>query len=166
MAETQITAWPTDKAERYAEVRAQIAAVIAGEPSAIARYATAVSLLRSAFGDRFFWCGFYLVDPAKPRELVVGPYQGTLGCLRIPFGKGVCGHVAASQRTEIVADVHAFPGHIACDSRSNSEIVVPVFDRAGALAAVLDVDSVDLAAFDAVDAAGLEAICAELMAVD
>jgi GAF domain-containing protein len=166
MAETQITAWPTDKAERYAEVRAQIAAVIAGEPSAIARYATAVSLLRSAFGDQFFWCGFYLVDPAKPRELVVGPYQGTVGCLRIPFGKGVCGHVAATQRTEIVADVHAFPGHIACDSRSNSEIVVPVFDRAGALAAVLDVDSVDLAAFDAVDAAGLEAICAELLAVD
>jgi GAF domain-containing protein len=166
MADAQITAWPADKAACYGEVRAQIAAVIAGEPFAIARYATAVSLLRAAFSDRFFWCGFYLVDPKKPRELVVGPYQGTLGCLRIPFGKGVCGHVAATQRTEIVPDVHAFPGHIACDSRSNSEIVVPVFDRASALAAVLDVDSVEFAAFDAVDAAGLEAICADLLVVD
>ena len=144
-------------------MRAEIAAVIAGEPSRIARYATAASLLAQAFPDRFFWTGFYLVDPDKPRELVVGPYQGTLGCLRIPFGKGVCGAAAAEGRTTLAPDVHAFPGHIACDSRSNSEIVVPVLDAHGALAGVLDVDSTSFDAFDAADQAGLEAICADLL---
>jgi len=119
--------------------------------------------LVQAFGPRFFWTGFYVVDPLKPTELVVGPYQGTLGCLRIPFGRGVCGAAAASGQTQLVKDVHAFPGHIACDSRSNSEIVVPVFDASGALAAVLDVDSTELAAFDEEDQAGLEAICRILL---
>ena len=123
MAEPLRTELPTDKAERYAALRQEIAAVVAGEPNRTARYATAASLLAQAFPDRFFWCGFYLVDPDKPRELVVGPYQGTLGCLRIPLGKGVCGAAAAERRTIIVPDVHAFPGHIACDSRSKSEIV-------------------------------------------
>ena len=94
---------------------------------------------------------------------MVGPYQGTLGCLRIPFGKGVCGHVAATGEPIIVADVHAFPGHIACDSASNSEIVVPVFDAEGKLAAVLDVDSTSLDAFDEIDQAGLVAICNSLL---
>ena len=137
--------------------------MIAGEPNVIARYATAASLLAQAFPERFFWTGFYLVDSAKRDELVVGPYQGTLGCLRIAFGKGVCGAAAAQKQTIIVPDVHTFPGHIACDSRSNSEIVVPVFDASGALAAVLDVDSTDFNAFDAADQTGLEAICAELL---
>ena len=137
--------------------------MIAGEPNVIARYATAASLLAQAFPERFFWTGFYLVDPAKGDELVVGPYQGTLGCLRITFGNGVCGAAAAKRETVIVPDVHIFPGHIACDSRSNSEIVVPVFDASGALAAVLDVDSTDFNAFDAADQAGLEAICADLL---
>jgi GAF domain-containing protein len=140
-----------------------IAAVLAGEPNAIARYASAASMLANAFAGRFFWCGFYLVDADKPDELVVGPYQGTLGCLRIAFGRGVCGKAAADRASIIVADVHAFPGHIACDSRSNSEIVVPVFDSAGALAGVLDVDSTELDAFDARDQVGLEAICADLL---
>lgn len=155
----------TDKSELYADVRKQIAAVIAGETSVTARYATASCLLREAFGARFFWTGFYVVDPLKPTELVVGPYQGTLGCLRIPFGRGVCGAAAATGETQLVADVHAFPGHIACDSRSNSEIVVPVFDRNGALAAVLDIDSTEIGAFDLVDQAGLEAICGDLLKV-
>ena len=163
MAEPARAELPADKAERYACVRQQIAAVIAGEPNLTARYATAVSLLAEAFGARFFWCGFYLVDPNKQTELVVGPYQGTLGCLRIPFGKGVCGAAAATRATQLVPDVHAFPGHIACDSRSNSEIVVPVLDANGALAAVLDVDSTQFAAFDAIDQASLEAICADLL---
>ena len=154
---------PEDKAERYAALRQEIAAVIAGEPNVTARYATASSLLVQAFGERFFWCGFYVVDESKGDELVVGPYQGTLGCLRIPFGKGVCGAAAATRETQLVADVHAFPGHIACDSRSNSEIVVPVFDAHGTLAAVLDVDSTAFGAFDAVDRTGLEAICADLL---
>jgi GAF domain-containing protein len=92
---------------------------------------------------------------------VVGPYQGTLGCLRIAFGRGVCGTAAAERRTVIVPDVDAFPGHIACDARSKSEIVVPVFGADGALIGVLDVDSTELAAFDEADAAGLERILAE-----
>lgn len=156
---------PAAKAERYTALRQEIAAVISGERNFTARYATAASMLVEAFGERFFWCGFYLVDPAKQTELVVGPYQGTLGCLRIPFGKGVCGAAAATRATQLVPDVHAFPGHIACDSRSNSEIVVPVLDASGALAAVLDVDSTSFDAFDAEDQAGLEAICADLLTV-
>jgi len=151
-----------DKREKYQDVAKEIAAVIAGEPSVIARYATAACLLSEAF-DYFFWTGFYLVDPDKPDELVIGPYQGSLGCLRIPFDKGVCGACAKSEETVIVEDVHAFPGHIACDSRSNSEIVVPVFDAAGKLAAVLDVDSEAYGAFDADDKAGLERICSDLL---
>ena len=151
------------KPERYAALRGEICAVIAGEPNRTARYASAASLLAGAFADRFFWTGFYLVDADKPTELVVGPYQGSLGCLRIAIGKGVCGASAAQRRTIIVPDVHAFAGHIACDSRSNSEIVTPVFDAAGALAGVLDVDSTQFNAFDADDQAGLEAICADLL---
>lgn len=166
MAEATRAPLPNDKAEAYAALRAEIGAVIAGEPSRTARYATASSLLANAFPDRFFWTGFYLVDEAKGDELVVGPYQGTLGCLRIPFGKGVCGAAAAQRETIIVPDVHAFPGHIACDSRSNSEIVTPVFDKTGALVGVLDVDSTMFDAFDAVDKSGLEAICGDLLTLD
>lgn len=163
MSAAERSVLPAEKAPRYAAVRQDIAAVIAGEPDRTARYATAASLLRDAFPETYFWCGFYLVDADKADELVVGPYQGTLGCLRIGFGKGVCGAAAARRETIVVPDVHVFPGHIACDSRSNSEIVVPVFDAEGALAAVLDVDSTSFAAFNATDAAGLEAICADLL---
>jgi GAF domain-containing protein len=151
----------TDKAKAYAEVAAEIAAVLEGESNLIARMTTITALLAATF-DTFFWTGFYLVDPDRPDELVVGPYQGTLGCLRIAFGRGVCGAAAQSRRTQIVADVHAFPGHIACDSRSNSEIVVPAFGPGGALIGVLDIDSTAYAAFDAVDAAGLETILAQV----
>ena len=154
-----------DKAARYGELKAEIEAVVAGETYVAARYASAACLLSQAFQPRFFWTGFYVVDPEKPGELVVGPYQGTLGCLRIPFGKGVCGAAAAKGETVLVPDVHAFPGHIACDSRSNSEIVVPVFDGEGRLAAVLDVDSTEFDAFDAADQTGLEAICGTLLTV-
>jgi GAF domain-containing protein len=151
------------KMETYARLRREIESVVAGEPSHTARYATAASILADAFSPRFFWTGFYVVDPDRSDELVVGPYQGTLGCLRIPFGKGVCGAAAAQRETVRVDDVHAFPGHIACDARSNSEIVVPVFDAQGRLAAVLDVDSEQPAAFDADDQAGLEAIMKTLL---
>ncbi len=166
MAEAVRAELPAGKAERYAALRAEIAAVIAGEPNITARYATASSLLAQAFPERFFWTGFYVVAPDKPNELVVGPYQGTLGCLRIPFGKGVCGACATRRESIIVPDVHAFPGHIACDSRSNSEIGVPVFDRSSALAAVLDVDSTQFNAFDEVDKVGLEAICGDLLTLN
>jgi len=146
---------PADKAERYLELEDEIAAVLEGEPNRVARMSTVASMLADAFPS-FFWTGFYVVDPDKPDELVVGPYQGTLGCLRIAFGRGVCGTAARDHATQIVADVHAFPGHIACDSRSASEIVVPVFDASGALIAVFDVDATVTSAFDAVDAHALE----------
>ncbi|MHA7857276.1 MAG: GAF domain-containing protein [Henriciella sp.] len=151
------------RAETYAELKAEIDSVVAGETYVPARYASAACLLSQAFSPRFFWTGFYVVDPLKPEELVVGPYQGTLGCLRIPFGKGVCGACADRKESIIVPDVHAFPGHIACDSRTNSEIVVPVFNADGSLAAVLDVDSEQPDAFDEVDQLGLEAICRDLL---
>lgn len=164
MAEPQSAPVPGEtKAEAYARIAKEIAAVVEGESSHTARYATAASILTANFAPRFFWTGFYVVDPEKGDELVVGPYQGTLGCLRIPFGRGVCGAAAASGETQLVADVHAFPGHIACDARSQSEIVVPVQDSAGKLAAVLDVDSDQRDAFDEVDQAGLEAICEILL---
>mgnify|MGYP001162760636 CR=1 FL=1 len=156
----QITGSSAYKEGRYEEVYAEIKSVISDETFQIARFASVACMLHQAFTPRFFWTGFYLVDPDKPDELVVGPYQGTLGCLRIPFGKGVCGVAAKAQETVLVEDVHEFPGHIACDSRTNSEIVVPVFDEAGALKAVLDIDSEAHAAFDKVDRHGLEAICA------
>ncbi|KCZ96719.1 hypothetical protein HPO_18575 [Hyphomonas polymorpha PS728] len=152
-----------DKAEVYRQLKEEIDSVVAGETSDTARYASAACLLTQAFKPRFFWTGFYLVDPLKPQELVVGPYQGTLGCLRIPFGKGVCGHVASTKEPIIVPDVHEFPGHIACDSASNSEIVVPIFHADGSLAAVLDVDSTEYDAFDEIDQAGLVAICRSLL---
>jgi GAF domain-containing protein len=148
------------KADRYAAVADEIAAVLEGEPNLTARMATVASMLAATFDD-YFWTGFYVVDPDKPEELVVGPYQGTLGCLRIAFGRGVCGTAAATGRVQLVDDVDAFPGHIACDSRSRSEIVVPVRDRSGRLIAVFDVDSERPAAFDETDAEGLERILNE-----
>ena len=150
-------ALPDDKAQRYAAVAEEIAAVLDGEPNLVARMATVASMLAASF-EHYFWTGFYVVDPDKPAELVVGPYQGTLGCLRIAFGRGVCGMAAATGKTQLVADVHAFPGHIACDGRSASEVVVPVFDGAGRLMAVFDVDATELAAFDETDATWLEKI--------
>lgn len=148
---------PDEKSQRYIEIAKEIAAVLSGETNLVSRMATVSNLLHHAF-DYYFWTGFYLVDPEKPNELAVGPYQGTLGCLRIPFGKGVCGTAAATRETQIVDDVHAFPDHIACDARSESEIVVPVISKAGELIAVFDVDSNKKAMFDAADKAGLEKI--------
>ena len=152
---------PTDKAARYAEVEVEILAVLDGEPNVTARMATVASMLADAF-PVFFWTGFYIVDETKPDELVVGPYQGTLGCLRIAFGRGVCGTAATTRQTQIVEDVHAFPGHIACDPRSASEIVVPVLDASGQLIAVFDVDATEVAAFDNVDAVALERLLSKV----
>ena len=145
------------KSERYVRLAKEIDAVVEGEDDRIARMASVAAIL-SAGCATFSWTGFYCVDPGRERELVVGPYQGALGCLRIPFGRGVCGAAAERRETLIVPDVDAFPGHIACDSRSRSEIVVPVMDASGNLIAVLDVDSTELAAFDRDDATGLETI--------
>ena len=147
------------KDEVYQQTAKEIAAVLEGEPNVTARMATVACLLAQAFPDNI-WTGFYLVDPDKPQELVVGPYQGTLGCLRIPFGKGVCGTAAATRTTQVVEDVHAFEGHIACDSRSLSEIVVPVLNAAGELTAVFDIDNPNASSFDNIDQRHLEAIVA------
>jgi len=145
------------KDQKYTDVAAQIMAVTDGEQNIIARMATISCLLSEAFAE-FFWTGFYLVDDNKPEELVIGPYQGSLGCLRIPFGRGVCGMAAATGQTQVVDNVHDFPGHIACDSRSMSEIVVPVFNQKGDLIAVLDIDSEKPASFDKTDKIHLEKI--------
>ncbi len=147
------------KAEKYQEVIKDALAVLDGEPDRVARMATLVSLLSQAF-DSWFWTGFYVVDSVKKsqgvNELVVGPYSGTLGCLRIAFGRGVCGAAAATRTTQIVPDVHAFSDHIACDSRSKSEIVVPVFDASAELIAVFDSDSEHFGDYDEEDAENLE----------
>ncbi len=144
-----------DKSAAYAALFDVYKSIIEGETNETARLSTLVSLLVSTFEERFFWCGFYMVDEERENELVVGTYQGTLGCLRIPFSKGVCGKCAREEKTQIVDNVHAIADHIACDSRSNSEIVIPVFKN-NKIHAVLDIDSTQFAAFDEIDAKGLE----------
>lgn len=139
----------------YREVTGRIAAVAEGERDQIALMATAACELFHA-DDRFDWVGFYRV--VGPELLKIGPYQGGHGCLVIPFSKGVCGAAAREGRTQLVDDVDAFPGHIACASGTRSEIVVPVRNGAGDLIAVLDIDSDQPAAFGTDDAIGLEAL--------
>ena len=124
--------------EAYAQLVTMQTLLLEGSDDVIAAMATTSALLHHAFGH--LWTGFYRV--VQPNALLrVGPYQGSLGCLDITFGRGVCGTAAAERRTVVVADVHSFPGHITCDPRSQSEIVVPVFDAHGELIAVLDLDS-------------------------
>jgi GAF domain-containing protein len=156
MAETTLDVRSAPKVEAYAQIGAQLDAILDGIDDEIAVMSTMSCVLYQGFGH--LWAGFYrLVTPSLLR---VGPYQGTLGCLEIAVGRGVCGTAAAERRTVIVPDVAAFAGHIACDSRSRSEIVVPVFDKSRALIAVLDIDSEKLAAFDDVDARALERLVA------
>jgi len=147
----------------YQEAEKELISITEGEKNVTALMATVSCILAQKF-DYYFWTGFYIVDPEKENELVVGPYQGTLGCLRIPFGRGVCGTAAATLETQLVEDVHAFPGHIACDSRSNSEIVVPVLNAQGQLIAVLDVDSVDIGSFEETDRVALETLMQRIFA--
>ncbi|HSJ64169.1 MAG TPA: GAF domain-containing protein [Gemmatimonadaceae bacterium] len=155
MAELTLDLRDVDRAEAYGVLGEHVEAVLEGMTDPIARMATIAALVHHAFGH--LWTGFYrVVEPG--RLLRVGPYQGTLGCLEIEFGRGVCGTAAADGRTVIVDDVELFPGHITCDSRSRSEIVVPIRDARGELIAVLDVDSERPGAFDERDAAGLEAL--------
>ncbi len=142
------------KERAYALLHAHILGVLAGIDDDIAGMATMSALIHHAF--RHLWTGFYRV--VGPNLLRVGPSQGSLGCLDIAFGKGVCGSAASQRRTIVVPDVERFPGHISCDARSKSEIVVPVLNRAGDLIAVLDIDSEHRAKFDQHDADGLERI--------
>ncbi len=145
------------RADAYARLLEMQELLLHDSTDAIAGMATLSAMLHHAFGH--LWTGFYRV--VQPDTLLrVGPYQGSLGCQDIAFGRGVCGTAAAERRTVVVPDVHAFPGHIACDARSHSEIVVPVFDAQGALMAVLDIDSPVLNAFGDADMAGLERLVA------
>ncbi|MGN0227041.1 MAG: GAF domain-containing protein [Paludibacteraceae bacterium] len=125
---------------------------MSGEPDFVARMANVSAVLHDAFG--FWWTGFYRVDG---NELVLGPFQGPVACMRIPFGRGVCGTAWQKAQTIIVPDVHQFAGHIACSSASNSEIVVPLLQN-GVVMAVLDIDSADFDAFDDTDKLYLEQI--------
>jgi GAF domain-containing protein len=150
------SARPGSKARAYALLSVQLRALLDGCPGPVAAMASTAALLKDTF-DHMSWVGFYV--PAAGGDLVVGPYQGPLACLRLPHGKGVCQAAASGLRTVVVADVHAFPGHIACDARSRSEIVVPVISD-GRLVAVLDVDSHLPAVFDRDDQRGLEDVAA------
>ena len=144
------------KKEQYALLLKQVQGLLEGESDRVANMANVAAVLHEAFG--FWWTGFYLV---QGRELVLGPFQGPVACTRIPFGRGVCGTAWQQGRTVVVPDVEEFPGHIACSSASRSEIVMPVI-KGKDVVAVLDIDSRELATFDARDAAGLEAIVALL----
>lgn len=157
MAETTIDLRGMPLAAAYDELDAQTKAVLEGIDDPVAAMATISALIHNSMGH--LWTGFYrVVEPG--RLLRVGPYQGTLGCMEIEFGKGVCGTAAAERRTVIVEDVHAFPGHITCDARSRSEIVVPVFGKDKELIAVLDIDSEEPGAFGEEDREGLERLMA------
>ena len=145
----------TDKPRLYAELAEQARGLLHGERDRIANAANFAALVWHALPD-INWCGFYFFDG---RELVVGPFQGKPACVRIALGKGVCGTAAASRQTQLVPDVHAFEGHIACDSASRSEVVVPLYEGERLLG-VWDVDSPLPARFDADDRAGMERLCA------
>jgi L-methionine (R)-S-oxide reductase len=143
----------------YASVLAALDSLVKDERDAVANLANAAALLFCTLPD-LNWAGFYLLKrPPSADVLVLGPFQGLPACIRIPLGKGVCGTAAVARKTVLVPDVHAFPGHIACDSKSRSELVVPLLSPAGALLGVLDLDSPKLARFSEQDARALEQFC-------
>ena len=142
------------KHDFYQSLVKQTESLIGGESNIIANMANISALLLTSLED-VDWAGFYFMD--SPTELVLGPFQGNPACIRIPVGKGVCGTAAATEQTQLISDVHAFDGHIACDAASNSEIVVPIMKN-GRVFAVLDIDSPSIGRFDTDDQAGLEAL--------
>ena len=150
MAESLILPKTADRATLYAAVVPQIAALVAHETDLTANLANIAAALRETFG--WFWIGFYI---KKENELVLAPFQGQVACTRIALHRGVCGHAYTTQKTVIVPNVEAFPGHIACSSASKSEIVLPAFDKNGDVFLVLDVDSDKLNDFSEIDADGL-----------
>lgn len=148
------------KTENYQLLVEQIRSLIEGERDAVAVMANVAAAIHEAMG--FWWTGFYRVMPkagSDDNELVLGPFQGPVACMHIPFGKGVCGTAWERRQTIVVPDVELFPGHIACSSLSRSEIVVPVIAASGEVVAVLDIDSRELSTFDDTDSQYLETIC-------
>lgn len=148
----------------YATLKKQAEALVFGEADLIANLANLTALLNEHLSD-INWVGFYLTHSATPDELILGPFQGRVACVRIPFGKGVCGTAASTQSIQVVADVHAFAGHIACDTASNSEIVLPIV-VGGRVVAVLDIDSPKHARFNQHDREGLESLLPLLSELD
>jgi len=144
-----------NKTQFYAELNRDFQSLMAGETSFLATLANTSALLFERL-EGVNWAGFYLLED---KTLVLGPFQGQVACVRIPFGKGVCGTAAATRQTQRVEDVHAFAGHIACDSASNSELVIPLI-KAGRLVGVLDLDSPTIGRFSEADQAGLEQLVA------
>lgn len=144
-----------EKDEKYRLLTAQVKALVEGEDDEISLMANISAAIHETMG--FFWTGFYIV---KGNELRLGPFQGPVACMHIPFGRGVCGSAWQRAETIVVSDVEQFPGHIACSSLSRSEIVVPVFDRQHEVKAVLDIDSTELSTFDETDRRWLEQIVA------
>jgi len=158
MAETLFIPATTQRAEIYEAVLPQIQALLSTETDLIANLANVAAVLREAFG--FFWVGFYIV---RGNELVLGPFQGTLACTRIPFTRGVCGACYTERKPMLVPDVDAFPNHITCSSAARSEIVVPIFDKTtGVVTMVLDIDSDKLADFSDIDQQYLEQLATML----
>ncbi len=155
MAESLTFSSTTDRQKIYDEIAPQIEALVAGETDLVANLGNIAAALKEAFG--FFWVGFYV---KRENQLVLSAFQGSIACTRIEFDKGVCGHCYTTKQTVIVPDVEKFPGHIACSSASKSEIVVPVFDEAGEVGMVLDVDGEKLSDFSETDADGLQKITA------
>ncbi len=153
MAETLFIPQTTNRQQLYDSLLPQLEALLADEDDLVANLANTAAALRETFG--FFWVGFYL---EKAAELVLGPFQGPVACTRIAFDRGVCGAAYSQQKTMLVPDVTAFPGHIACSSASKSEVVVPIFDQNGQVRMVLDVDSDQPDDFTDVDVRGLEAV--------
>ncbi|AEY65316.1 GAF domain-containing protein [Clostridium sp. BNL1100] len=145
--------YPADKKEMYKLLASQMKALLEGETNTIANLANASALMNDAL-DGINWVGFYLMDNG---ELVLGPFQGKIACVRIAVGRGVCGTAVKENTTQLVMDVHSFPGHIACDSASNSELVVPLRHQ-GEVVGVLDIDSPQIGRFDKIDADELEKI--------
>jgi L-methionine (R)-S-oxide reductase len=152
----------TKKEGRYKRILTQLENLLKDKPNAIARMATITAVLHHKI-DYFFWTGFYLLDKG---ELIVGPYQGSLACIKLKKNTGVCWAGINQGKTIIVPDVHQFPGHIACDSRSNSEIVVPLKEKTGKIIGVLDVDSKEQSSFDEIDALWLEKILGTMLNVE
>ena len=149
-----------EKEEKYRLLTEQIRSLVEGETDMVAVMANAVAAIHETMN--FFWTGFYRVVPkvgTNTQELVLGPFQGPVACMHIPYGKGVCGSAWKQRQTLVVPDVEQFPGHIACSSLSRSEIVVPVLSSTGEVLAVLDIDSKELATFDNTDRQYLEEIC-------
>ena len=154
----QTTSYTGTKTENYNLMIKQLRALLEGESNRIANLSNASALLNQ-FLDRVNWVGFYLIEG---KELVLGPFQGLPACVRIPFGKGVCGTAANDKKTQRIADVHSFPGHIACDAASQSEIVIPLM-KDGQLFGVLDIDSPEKDRFDETDEKMLEAFTSALV---